>query len=338
MPYRFCLTAKKSPTYRNLCQYLPEQGWKSTRFAWRADCSEQHFQFPAAIAEQLEFKHLLSELVAAYCPGIMPETYVINDYNWPQVLTDLVEKAPADRIWILKPALLNNGQYIHIFQSVTQIERHFLSAKRMGGEQVLQAYVNKPHLLQGPAKGHKYSIRMFVVLTNYAGAFLYPKGYFNIALKPYEGDDFSDLRMHLTNEHLFDDQYNVVQVPTEQYPFFQDFYPRIKNNLTQLMQGLGSKYPEIFQGKKEPRLALFGFDFMVDSDLGLWLLEANHAPCFPVTDEHPLQKKLYYPFWQAFISEFLLPMAEKKEGILSAFESLGHRSFSRGEGHSTVGG
>ncbi len=43
---------------------------------------------------------------------------------------------------------------------------------------------------------------MFVVMTNYAGAFLYPEGYLNVAQNPYQQDDYSDLRSHLTNEHL----------------------------------------------------------------------------------------------------------------------------------------
>jgi hypothetical protein len=337
--YRFCLRASQSPTYYNLCRYLSEQGWVSTKFNWLAHFSEKNFEFLLAAAECLEYKHLLAQLVAQFCPQVMPVTYCINDQNWPLVLNQIADEQYrqdnqlVDQIdnlaWILKPALLNNGQHINIFQKLSQLEQHFLSSNRLGGEHVLQHYQIQPHLLKGPQLGHKYSIRMFVVLTNYAGAYLYPQGYFNVGLHPYQPNDFTDIRPHLTNEHLRDDELNVVQIRTQQYDLFKPFYPQIKTIVSSIIDGVQHLYPQAFIKEQQETLAIFGFDFIVNHDMRVWLLEANHAPCFPLSDDHPLQKSLYSDFWQAIITRFIFPMANKQavESIVyHPFEAVGGQS------------
>jgi len=302
----------QSPTYYNLSRYLQEQGWVPTRFDWLANFSEQNFQFDAMAAEQLEFKHLLANLVKEYCKELMPETYVIDDDNWPLILNILadnyyMENNPAvdevdNLIWILKPSKLNNGQHIKIFQNIHAIERHYLNSNRLGGEHVLQRYITQPHLL----KGHKYSIRMFVIVTNNIGVYLYPQGYINVSLLPYNPIDFNDLNTHLTNEHLKDDEVNVVQIPTQKLDIFHLFYPQIKNILNTLFKALKNKHPQAFTPSRKSSFAIFGFDFMVTENMSVLLLEANHGPCFPVEDDHPLQPYLYRDFWEAFIKDFIL--------------------------------
>jgi hypothetical protein len=317
--FRFCLRPALSPTYYNLCRYLQERGWKRTRFNWRAHFNEDNFQFDLHAAQCLEFKHLLAKLVAQFCPNVMPVTYCINEHNWFLVLNQIADEyyrknnQLEDQLeqvaWILKPALLNNGQGIKIFEKLSQLEQHYLSANRLGGEHVLQRYLWQPHLLKGPQSGHKYSIRMFVVLTNYTGVYLYPEGYFNVGLRPYQTNDFTDLRAHLTNEHLSEDEFNVVQIRTRQYGLFKPFYPRIKAIVSAVINGLQKLYPQAFICEQQKTLAIFGFDFIVGSDLQVWLLEANHAPCFPISTGHPLQNNLYYDFWQALIINFIIPIA-----------------------------
>ncbi|KTC76921.1 hypothetical protein [Legionella brunensis] len=318
----FSLKKAQSPTHYNLYRHLQEQGWHCSRFEWQADFSNKNLQFDLAAAQCLEYKHLLAQLVNKYCPQVMPLTYCINDMNWTVVLGQIADEyyreagyyqdQVANLVWILKPALLNNGKEIKIFQTLSALEAHFLNTARLGGEHVLQQYITEPHLLR-PPKGHKYSIRMFIVLTNYAGAYLYPKGYFNVALHPFQAGQFADLRSHLTNEHLHDPEINVVQIPSWRFDFFYSFYPQIKQIISLTIKGLEQQYPQAFCCDKERTLAVFGFDFMVDNTQRLWLLEANHGPCFPISDEHPLQKHLYYDFWQAFIKCFVAPIASQKQ-------------------------
>jgi hypothetical protein len=331
--YYFFLNEAQSPTHYNLCRYLQELGWSATCFEKQANFGDGNLKFNLQATEQLEFKHRLASLVNKYCSQVMPVTYCINDQNWLTVLQYIADKyyhqdlryrdQVENLVWILKPALLNNGKDIKIFQKLSELEQHFLSNRRMGGEQVLQQYLAEPHLLRDK---HKYSIRMFVVLTNYAGAYLYPHGYFNVALHPFEPRSFIDLRSHLTNEHLREDETNVVQIPAQRFATFGVFYPLIKSIVALIIDGLQQLYPQAFVCNKQRKLAIFGFDFMVDKTQRLWLLEANHGPCFPINDEHPLQKHLYYDFWQAFIASFVLPIATQdpiKKIQYQQFELIG---------------
>lgn len=307
-PLRFYLNSQ-SPTQLNLRRYLLESGWQEDSV--QADFSEENLQFGSGAAEQLEYKHLLAQLVAKYCPEVTPLTYCINDQNWPQVLSQLAKEhyrasdQSLNLSWILKPALLNNGKAIKIFQKLSEIEQHFLGTKRLGGEHVLQYYLS-PHLLNDR---RKYSIRMFVVLSNYAGSYLYPYGYYNVALHPFAANDYRDLRSHLTNEHLQEDESNVLQIPSNRFDAFPAIYAQIKVLSQAVIAALEQENTQAFRNDKPRNLALFGFDFLVDNSGRLWLLEANHGPCFPVQDNHPLQAYLYADFWRSFIKSFVQPIA-----------------------------
>lgn len=298
---RFYLRTTQSPTYANLDRYLREQNWTATRFSALADFSEKNFDFNTAAAQCLEFKHLAAALLEKYCPDAAPESWILNDSNWIEVLDNMaLMPARQSSAWILKPSLLNNGQYIKIFPELAETACHFLSADRMGGEHVLQRYVTNPHLL----KGHKYSLRMFVVLSSQTGAWLYPQGYYNVARHAYEPENFQLLNSHLTNEHLTETETNVIQIPSSEFAEFTAHYPKIKTMARTVTNALCAEFPEAFKSQKNT-LAIFGFDFMLDSELRLWFLEANHGPCFPVDSSHPLQKYLYQHFWQNFIRRFV---------------------------------
>ena len=319
--YRFHLRPSLSPTYDNIRRYLTEKGWAPTRFPMLAHFGEKNFQYDIPTTECLEFKHLLAQLVTRYCPQTMPETHSIDDQNWPNIIAGLTQQ--QNKIWILKPALLNNGQHIKIFRHINDVEAHYSHAHRLGGKHVLQQYVSQPHLL----REHKYSIRMFVIMTNDAGVYLYPKGYLNVALRPYQKDNITDLRSHLTNEHLQEHETNVIQIPTERMDSFAASYEQIQAIVAAIITALQKQHPKAFQKQQHRTLAIFGFDFLVDDTQRVWLLEVNHGPCFPVDDEHPLQRYLYHSFWHAFLSGFVFSISHPKpqEKIQRAgFECITH--------------
>jgi tubulin--tyrosine ligase len=297
--YRFDLPLDQSPTYFNLASHLEQLGWTRTSQAHNTTLHSQHFDFNLHAAQQLEFKHLLSELLLG--THLMPSTFTLDDHNWSAVLP-ILERYPNIQ-WILKPSLLNNGQHIKLFTSAEQIMTHFGSRERLGGPHVLQHYINKPDLL----RGHKYSIRLFVALTE-TNAYLYPQGYLNVARLPYHENNFDDLRPHLTNEHLLASETNVHQIPTDRWPVFPHIYPTIQRMVAQTIHVLRQQNPEAFGYSAPKALALFGFDFLMDSTQRIWLLEANHGPCFPTDDAHPLQQHLYQDFWRALIHDVIYPL------------------------------
>lgn len=143
-----------------------------------------------------------------------------------------------------------------------------------------------------------------LVLSTHAGSALYPSGYLNIALKPYQEDNFSQLEAHLTNEHLSDERFNVVQRLSDEMAIFQPYKSNIVSICQLVIKTLKNQFATIWQDS-QPRIACFGFDFMVEANAKLWLLEVNHGPCFPVDDSHPLFNALYRPFWQQLIKRFI---------------------------------
>lgn len=278
--------------------------------------------FAVEPAQNLEYKHLLIKLISNQDPAIIPQSYHINDQNWPHILQILY--ALPKKPWILKPSMLNNGQHIHIFATPHELEHHYSQNNRMGGDHVIQEYITNPHLLKGPQLGHKYSLRLFMILSTHFGAYLYKKGYFNIALNPYDSHNYKNLSAHLTNEHLNlnlnlnQQSYkpNIIQIPTEQYALFKPFYPQIYAQLQSTISQFNLAYPQIFHTTNPHKLALFGCDFLVDSNEKVWLLELNHAPCFPIHLNHPLQESLYKKFWDAFIQCFIMPSRHNKPNDL----------------------
>tara|TARA_Y100001968_G_C19323462_1_gene700488 strand:- start:180 stop:1124 length:945 start_codon:yes stop_codon:yes gene_type:complete len=296
---RFYLPTNTSPAFDNLSWHLSRLGWHKQ--ANNALITAEHFNFNEHVANTLEYKHLLAQFIHQYLPqGIMPLTYEVDDTNWPSILALIAAKRLANRVWILKPALLNNGQHIHLFESLDDIAKHFKQSKRLGGTHVLQHYLT-PHLLRD---NRKYSIRCFMVLTSHAQAYLYPTGYMNVAKTPYSAD-LTALSAHLTNEHLFEQQTNVIQIPSSQFSWYPTLLPHIKRVLSTLSQQLMHHYTQAFCTKNPLKWAIFGMDFMLDNTQHLWLLEANHGPCFPSARHHPLQAYVYDGFWCAFIKQFI---------------------------------
>jgi hypothetical protein len=200
-----------------------------------------------------------------------------------------------------------------LFESLEQVYQHYLSTDRLGGPHVLQQYVDRPHLLQG----HKYSLRMFVVISNYCGSYLYPQGYFNIARQSYQPNDLSMLGAHLTNEHLpLQGESAHHQIPTSQCPSFEGIYEKIVSAVKQVLAALKRQAPELFFSlEAHAAFSLFGFDFMLDEQLRLWLLEVNHGPCFPKSEHHPLQDYLYRDFWQKITGCFVMPILRDDQKI-----------------------
>jgi len=276
-----------------LAQELRNNNWQ---YHPNARLSDEVFNIPSLLSDTLEYKHLLANFLQKHHLNFAPATFYIDDNNYRTVINNL---GPGP--WILKPSLLNNGQHIKIFINKQEILTHYASAKRLGGPHVLQSYIHPPHLLQGPKKGHKYSLRMLVIIIFPYAVFMYPQGYFNIALSPYEVNNMCSLVGHITNEHLNHDSVNVVQIPSEQYAIFKQFYPKIGHLLTQFF----SKFAVLVDNSIHSKVAFLGVDFMLDSQENLYLLEFNHGPCFPISAEHPLQNKLYKYFWQACYADII---------------------------------
>jgi tubulin--tyrosine ligase len=291
------------PTQFNVALQLENKGW--VRSAQKAFFSDKNLSIEEGFSTLFEYKHLLGEFITANCPHIAPRTFTINETNIQEVYFNICSHSQAFA-WILKPSLLNNGEGIKLLKKPVELIEHYKQNKRYSGPHVIQEYIHPPHLLNG----HKYSLRMFVVLTNEKKVYLYRDGYFNICREPYDAADLTKRQTHMTNEHLStDNQPNNYQIPTEQCETFSPVYDDIKKILKQLFDKFNQANRKTAFLNDMPSFVLFGVDFMLDENLRTFLLEINHGPCFPTSSQHPLYETLYTPFWEAITNQFVLPIA-----------------------------
>lgn len=310
-----------SPTHFHLNQQLLALGWINSPEGPRF--SERNINIKNEYSTLLEYKHQLGEIITTHCPDISPVTMTINDTNYANIYQSICEKNDGNA-WILKPSLLNNGVGIKLLGSPEEVLSHYASSNRYSGEHVLQAYIHPPHLLNG----HKYSIRMFVIINSDKSVYLYREGYFNICRAPYEKNDLTRLHAHLTNEHLERSRAepNNYQIPTKQCETFSPVYEDIKAILQCFFQAYRLYLTDnICQLSDNRSFIILGADFMLDESLKTYLIEYNHGACFPISETHPLYKTLYQPFFKQLVSQFVIPIALEEPIInlpTSAFEKI----------------
>jgi hypothetical protein len=295
--------SKNDPTRFNLRKHLLLNGYVEVGHTESADFSDENIGVNDISLQNLEYKHLLANLLQRHDLNFSPLTFHINDYNFAHVLTVLQQEYSAyDGLWIYKPATLNNGEGIKLFSHIDQIIQHYQTLNRLGGDFVIQRYIDNPHLLSG----HKYTIRMYVILSNYAGYKLYEHGYYNVGLQKYPGKNaVENLAAHLTNEHLTEPLPNVVQMPTSKVPEFSLLMPKIRSIVNTTIEAFSASVPEYFTPSNIRAFDILGFDFLLDEQMTLWLIEVNHGPWFPTTEPHNLQSHLYEQFWVFVVNEFV---------------------------------
>lgn len=302
----FFITQQELPTHYNIAKYLQNKGYSSASNASQANFHDEHLALKGLNTQLLEYKHHLAQLTDSLSVPVMPQTFIIDDTNYPSIIHSIATHHP-NSVWILKPSFMNNGEGIHIFTHYEQIRRHYETNQRYGGPHVLQRYITDPHLLQG----HKYTLRLFVIVTNQGQAYAYKEGYFNICCEAYTPHDWQRLTPHLTNEHFGEDETpNIYQMPTSKCPNFDNMYKSLKQIAILVMKAFyeSTSHQKLYGYQRS--LGIFGFDYIVDNALNVWLLEANHGPWFPKEEDHPLHYYLYDYLWQDLLIDFVEPVIE----------------------------
>lgn len=302
----------------HISRCLKERGWVEASNGASADFGDRHLSLNDEVSKNLEYKHLLAKLTEKIAPPVMPLTYPINDENADSVLAKIIYEhyLPDNQYqttipglqWILKPSMLNNGDEIRLFNNIEEVKKHYASSKRLGGEHVLQQFISDPALIDG----RKYTYRLHVVATNYAGVFMYDQGYINISALPYSKENnFASRKMVITNYVLDGVLSHIEQRTTTLLPDFAETYQQMYHIIRQVMQALLAKQPDYLKPQATPIFEIFGFDFTKDASGKLWLLEINQGPDMPTFEDNPLKAGLWQRFWQDIIEEFVIPCAQK---------------------------
>lgn len=315
----FYFFSDRYATRFHIAKLLRAQGWSELNSPDGASFTDQNLILDDETSKHFEHKHLLAALVAKHCPEVMPLTYSIDDDTAQTVIAKLIydnylidntyqENNPRLK-WILKPALLNNADNIVLFNDPQAIKAHFQSTDRLGGPHVIQQYITNPALIDG----RKFTFRLHVVMTNYAGVFMVKDDYLNISSSPFTlEDNLANRKAHITNYVLDGEFANIEQRLLSSLHNCKEIYEQMSQIVQKTIKALLKRSPTYLSLKKIKAFEIFGYDFILDDQGKLWLLEINQAPDAPTFEENWLIEPFWKPFWQNIVDDFVLPIALKQ--------------------------
>eukprot|EP01062_Namystynia_karyoxenos_P055150 TRINITY_DN4589_c0_g1_i1.p1 TRINITY_DN4589_c0_g1~~TRINITY_DN4589_c0_g1_i1.p1 ORF type:complete len:856 (+),score=256.02 TRINITY_DN4589_c0_g1_i1:69-2636(+) len=192
-------------------------------------------------------------------------------------------------LWILKSSHGSKGDGIRITTDWRAAVYH-VDRQSEPYSWVVQRYIERPFLIDG----RKFDIRVWVLLDSQQHAYVYKEGVLRTSSAKYNAADLSDALAHLTNHAIqqrgprygaFEEGNEMWYADFERYlrratqgrrSFARDVVPQIHRTTGRTLQAarqhLHTPPPPLrcFQ--------LFGFDFMLDEDFRLWLIEVNGSP------------------------------------------------------------
>lgn len=223
--------------------------------------------------------------------------------------------------WIMKPIAMNQGRGIKIYKNPKKVYTEILGDQDAQDEDglidhwcgsrtfngfILQKYITNPLLLEG----RKFDIRCYCLISECDEEQLkafYSPGYLRLALEKYSNSDFENQFIHLNNvaiqrghkdykakrddsiwsvEHF--DVYMKENYAGKGKWSVKKFHSEIKRIMSLVVFG-ASKSLE----RKKGTFDLLGFDFMVDSELRVKLIEVNTNPALHKNDGAYL--KTFFP-------------------------------------------
>ncbi|EGG11756.1 uncharacterized protein MELLADRAFT_102244 [Melampsora larici-populina 98AG31] len=251
----------------------------------------------------------------------LDELFLDELYELNQVLLnqDLKISNYEDQEWfILKPALAERGQGIRLFNSIEGLENIFkefdqededddeedeenldqtgVSSSKMR-HWVIQRYLSNP-LLIGPAdvpitERRKHHLRVYVLAVGALSVYVYKDILALFASQPYTKPSSESLNLssHLTNTCLqspTDQQSTVKLLSTLANEWKGIDLKSIENQIDEIVNQTflaANKEPVNFQTRKNC-WEIFGFDFLIDDSMKVWLLEVNACPDFKQTGDN----------------------------------------------------
>ncbi|XP_028393801.1 uncharacterized protein LOC114518086 [Dendronephthya gigantea] len=240
----------------------------------------------------------------------VPETFKLQNQT---EINNFIQHIYQDgEIWICKPTGMNQGKGIFLIRNRDELLEKLGPLVNNQGRQrcfpspgrVVQRYILNPFLLNG----YKADIRTYMLIagTSPYMVFYYP-GYVRLSLVPYSLNQ-EEVHAHLTNQYIQKKHPLYEQVKEEtvwSLEQLQEYVSKSSNNalpsdwmatsFTKRMQEIMLHCFQSVRYKLERKLGYFdllGFDFMLDEDLKVWLIEINvnpalHTNCKILSDVIP---------------------------------------------------
>jgi len=159
---------------------------------------------------------------------------------------------------------------------------------------IIQKYIEKPFLY----KGRKCDIRIWVLLTHKMEVYMFKEGHLKASSVSFDVDNF-DIFVHLTNYSL--QKYNKCFSKFEKgneisFKIFQEFINEQENKFN-FREEIFPKFIEIIKhtmlcvknkinlNNRNYCFEIFGYDFMMDEDKNIYLIEINTNPGLEISSD-----------------------------------------------------
>ena len=222
-----------------------------------------------------------------------------NDSSFKQFQIAFQEilEGKGEKTWIIKPGEnTNRGKGIKISNSLSEIKSIICSIKE-GRTYIIQKYIEKPLLINK----RKFDIRCYGLFTSFnttIQGYFYPEGYIRTSSKEFSIKNLNKY-IHLTNDAIQkkSEEYGKFEAGNKvSYSEFQEyldqeysqhhinFEKNINSQIKRIIADTFIASHEIIDTHRRMHsFELLGYDFMVDQEFKVWLIEVNTNPCLELS-------------------------------------------------------
>lgn len=269
--------------------------------------SHNKLEFNSVIGDKKNLYYTLKNYYAAVNEDVfdnIPLTFhIVNGEEDPEfkgfVGRFFAEEAER-HIWIIKPGEnTNRGNGISICKSLEKIKIELQNNSSSENGQhtvIIQKYIEKPFLVNK----RKFDIRLYTLITSTNGnlqCYFYQEGYIRTSSKDYNSKAIENKFIHLTNDAVqkkSDDYGKYENGNKMSYKDFQKYLDAKKINknfLNEILPAIKkivvdtikASFLVLDKNKRLHTFEIFGYDFLLDSELRPWLLEINSNPCLELS-------------------------------------------------------
>ncbi|KAK3249703.1 hypothetical protein CYMTET_7075 [Cymbomonas tetramitiformis] len=225
-------------------------------------------------------------------------------------LTELKARSPqsasidgAKNVWVLKPAGKSRGRGIKLYNQLDMIMHYIGEETPEDDHWIIQKYMEHPLILFG----RKFDIRQWVLVTNWnpLTVWFYDECYLRFCAEDFTLTDVDNNFQHLSNNSIakYSDKFDEEGMGEGNMWEVQQFVRYLQRNYGEAeanaiwskvnadMRSIVKMTMECAQAEVEARRGsceLYGYDFCIDSDFKVWLIEINCSPSLehstPVTE------------------------------------------------------
>lgn len=169
---------------------------------------------------------------------------------------------PDDRILFVKPRGSTGGRGV-VLKTFKEIKDQKIDPKIY----LIQEYISCPHLYDG----RRYKIRSHIVLHN-KNVYLHERSWFSTSSRTFVGD------IHGLDEKYITEMNIIHQTPQTKFYELKDIhgYKTIMENIKKSCSAFKSDFHDDISKIDYYEFAVLGVDYVVDSALNVYMIEANH--------------------------------------------------------------